>query len=230
MADCLCECGAAVTTRKSKLNSGRKTCCRHCSNLAQSIQSTKRYPSSGMSPRLDLTGKTFNRLTVIEFAGKRGKKPFWSCRCICGTVREICRGDIVTGHTKSCGCLAREACPPPQSAANAPCSKHGHATRGKISRTYHSWQAMKARCTNHRNHKYPLYGARGITVCERWLRSFENFLADMGERPEGHTLDRFPNNEGNYEPGNCRWATVTEQNRNLSKRKVKSFPASLVAQ
>jgi len=86
--------------------------------------------------------------------------------------------------------------------------------RQQITPAHRSWTNMKQRCTNPKNRKYHLYGARGITVCERWMNSFETFLADMGDRPEGKTLDRFPNNDGNYEPGNCRWATPSEQTAN----------------
>jgi len=93
--------------------------------------------------------------------------------------------------------------------------RHGHSPRnGKLSLTYHSWQAMKLRCYYPSQPGFKNYGARGIAVCDRWRNSFENFLADMGERPEGKTLDRYPNNDGNYEPGNCRWATLSEQQRN----------------
>lgn len=92
---------------------------------------------------------------------------------------------------------------------------HGH-TRGKeFSPTYSSWTAMIARCTRPSQPGYKNYGGRGITVCQRW-RAFDNFLADMGERPDGMTLDRFPDNNGNYEPGNCRWATKSAQNMNKS--------------
>ncbi len=94
--------------------------------------------------------------------------------------------------------------------------KHGHTSRTSRTPTYFSWQAMKMRCLNPRHKKFYLYGGRGISVCERWLESFDNFLSDMGERPDGKTLDRYPNKDGNYEPGNCRWATQTEQ---LSNRR-----------
>ncbi len=90
-------------------------------------------------------------------------------------------------------------------------TKHGHATNG-ISPTYHSWASMLARCDNPKNTRYADWGGRGITVCDRW-RDFRNFLEDMGEKPEGMSLDRI-DNSGNYEPGNCRWSTLSEQNSN----------------
>jgi hypothetical protein len=96
-----------------------------------------------------------------------------------------------------------------------PNASHGHAT-GKRSATYRSWESMKSRCENPHSDQYPRYGGRGIRVCERWQSSFEHFLADMGERPEGTTLDRFPNSNGNYEVSNCRWANAKDQARNRS--------------
>ncbi len=92
--------------------------------------------------------------------------------------------------------------------------RHGHTVSRQHSRTYDSWANMIARCTQVNHHKYPRYGGRGIQICQRWRDSFSNFLSDMGERPNGKTLDRFPNNDGNYEPGNCRWATPKEQSAN----------------
>lgn len=91
---------------------------------------------------------------------------------------------------------------------------HGHTVGGIKSPTYSSWRAMKRRCGNVNSAEYPDYGGRGIKVCARWLNSFENFLTDMGKRPSGTSIDRYPNNNGNYEPGNCRWATPTQQTRN----------------
>lgn len=92
---------------------------------------------------------------------------------------------------------------------------HGARAGGRADLTYKSWRQMKDRCLNPNNKQYAEYGGRGITVCERWKNSYENFLADMGSRPsKEYSIDRFPNNDGNYEPGNCRWATSIQQNRN----------------
>lgn len=95
--------------------------------------------------------------------------------------------------------------------------KHGYAKRGGKPREYRIWQAMKTRCSNPKVPNYPWYGGRGITVCERWSSSFENFLADMGPCPLGHSIDRFPDMNGNYEPNNCRWATSKQQGTNSNK-------------
>jgi hypothetical protein len=92
--------------------------------------------------------------------------------------------------------------------------RHGHTRHYVVTPTYHSWRSMIQRCTNPKRHNYRFYGGRGITVCERWRRSFDGFLADMGERPKGTTLDRFPGKNGNYEQGNCRWTSKREQARN----------------
>lgn len=89
--------------------------------------------------------------------------------------------------------------------------------------TYTSWTAMRSRCRSVTNDAYTRYGGRGIAVCERWRNSFENFLADMGERPPGTSLDRWPNKNGNYEPGNCRWATPIEQSRNQVTNRLLTF-------
>jgi hypothetical protein len=116
------------------------------------------------------------------------------------------------GHTRSCGCLGHEWTK--SGKANL---KHGQAKKGMISPEHKIWQGIIKRCTNPNNHKWHRYGGRGIIVCNRW-KIFENFLADMGERPKGLSIDRI-NNDGNYEPGNCRWATAKIQANNQTRRK-----------
>jgi hypothetical protein len=106
---------------------------------------------------------------------------------------------------------------------------HGHTVHDTKSPTYESWLDMRYRCNNPKRRQANLYIGRGIKVCERWANSFENFLADMGERPEGKTLDRWPNQNGDYEPGNCRWATPREQARNMRSNKLTLETATEIA-
>lgn len=163
-----------------------------------------------MPNKIDLTGKTFTRLTVIGFdrTEKANNRSFvrWLVRCTCGKEFSLRAGALSSGNTKSCGCLHRER-------ASERIAKRNATHKKTDTPTWRSWSAMFTRCENKNAKTYKDYGARGISVCERW-RKFENFLADMGERPQGTSIDRFPNIDGNYEPGNCRWATITEQNRN----------------
>ena len=156
---------------------------------------------------IELTGQTFHRWTVIERApDKAPGVGRWLCRCECGTERAVYASLLKGGGSQSCGCLTIERHP----------RKHGHTGKGRRpSKTYTAWDGMIQRCTNPRHGKFARYGGRGITVCERWRSSFEAFLADMGECPAGLTLDR-RDNDGNYEPGNCRWATRKVQQNNRS--------------
>lgn len=156
-------------------------------------------------------GARFGRLMVIGDGGRAASGNLRSrCRCDCG--KEVCPTDtgLRTGNTRSCGCLKREQ---NSASARAKFTRHGHARPGSVSPTWTSWNAMRERCTRREHHAWGRYGGRGITVCDRWLHSFENFLADMGERPVGTSLDRIDPN-WNYEPGNCRWAGRAVQGRN----------------
>lgn len=154
---------------------------------------------------IDIKGQKFNRWTVLEFGHNDGQKSFWKCRCDCGSIRFVWSYPLRAGTTKSCGCFRRIL-------GNQPGTTHGMTGTP----AFRSWCQMISRCYHPSATSYKNYGGKGITVCDRW-RSFDKFFDDMGPRPPGKSLDRFPNYNGNYEPGNCRWATAKEQNQNQRK-------------
>lgn len=154
---------------------------------------------------LDITGQKFGRMTAIEISHRNGKgRVFWKCRCDCGKEKAVSSWHLRLGGTKSCGCLHTDF-----ARSGKHSRKHGDACGGELTSEYWRWQSMKARCYNPNTKSYPAYGGRGISICERWLKDYGAFLSDMGRCPEGFMLDRIDVN-GNYEPGNCRWVSLSD--------------------
>jgi hypothetical protein len=152
----------------------------------------------------DITGQKFNRLTALSRSENRGKTVYWLCECECGAIKEVAGASLRCGKTKSCGCL------------NVEVYSTFFVTHGMNNTpTYKTWEGMIQRCTNPKSKRFPVYGGRGISICDRWLK-FENFYEDMGLKPQKLTLDRI-DNDGNYCKENCKWSTVKEQNNNTSR-------------
>lgn len=194
---CQCSCGTRRAVHSQTLRNGTS---RSCGCL----------PRPNFTPQvINLAGRRFGKLLVVERANrpKNSRYAWWTVQCDCGK-RYAVSGAALRAGQRSCGCVKAKRV------------KHGHTAidplhpdRDRHSPTYRTWRAMIARCTNPRDPHWPKYGGSGITVCKRWL-TFANFLKDMGERPLGHTLDRYPNKRGGYKPSNCRWATPAQQAAN----------------
>jgi hypothetical protein len=160
----------------------------------------------------DITGKVVGRLTVTGYLGRRGESQIWECCCECGTIiTSATTASLLSGHTRSCGCLRRDA-------TRKRATTHGHCIGPNVSLEYASYQHMKSRCYTPTSQNFSLYGGRGITVCEQWLgdHGFTQFMADMGPAPAGHSIERKDVN-GNYCPENCCWIPLAEQARNTRK-------------
>jgi len=193
----LCDCGNTCTVTGTKAKSGHTTSC----------------GCQAVNVVVDMIGKKFNRLTVLsrEVLHTTTDRAYaYKCQCDCGNTTIVLGSKLRNGTTKSCGCFIAEH-------ASTMNLTHGQSGSG----SHRSWLAMRVRCSNSNNKDWEYYGGKGVVICARWDR-FENFFEDMGERPEGKTLDRL-DPEKAYSPENCRWATPMEQvmNRSISKRVLK---------
>ena len=169
-----------------------------------------------MKEKLDLTGWRFGRLIAIRMTRVKNKKTYWLCECDCENIREVSLSNLRSGHTTSCGCWKMEAIIKAK-------RKHGMSKH----RLHNIWSKIKRRCTRPNCKAYYRYGGRGIKVCDRWLESFENFIEDMYDKHQEAfaknpkcQIDRI-DNDGDYEPDNCRWVSSLENNRNRDNRGLK---------
>lgn len=167
-----------------------------------------------MPARKNLIGCVFGKWTVIDYAGPGTVGATWNCSCECGTSRRVNASSLLAGTSTSCGCSGAEA-------LGLRMTVHGHLSGGKHSPTYTVWRGMLRRCSDQTHPSYANYGGKGVAVCERW-KLFEAFLEDMGERPDGKTLDRVDGSKG-YSKSNCRWFTMKEQANNRANNHLLTF-------
>jgi hypothetical protein len=194
---CSCACGNSTTLSTTALVSGNT---RSCGCLHGEVLRAK---------RVDLTGQVFARWTVLRYSRTSGNyQAYWVCRCECGSEKIVAGSTLRFGNSKSCGCLQREII------------GRIRRTHGQYqTREHQCWRSMKGRCQNPNDHAFPVYGGKGITVSPKF-QTFEGFREVLGPCPPGYTLDRWPDNSGNYEPGNVRWASRKEQSQNRPITKV----------
>jgi len=200
--NCQCKCGNYKKVSGGSLRKGKSKQCKSCA--------TKNAPRpDGLKGINNLLGKSFGKWTVIAQSESRyGGRAYWNCKCECGIEKEVSGQSLIDGRSTQC-----TKCSPRDGGL-----KHGGCSGGKIPE-YHIWNSMKNRCHNLNDKGYPNYGGRGITVCKKWIESFEEFYSYIGQQPfPGASIDRIDNN-GNYEPGNVRWATRKQQAANTRRQK-----------
>ena len=190
---CICVCGATREVQGRHLISGQSKSC-GCGRVGEKRK------------KKDLTGNKFGKWFVLNQSLKETYgDAYWTCECECGTKKDVLGRSLKSGKSSSCGCARKESL--------SDGAKHGHNRAGKRTPTYQTWSDMKRRCSDAKHKSYSIYGGKGIKVCDRW-EVFSNFLEDMGDRPEGKTLDRI-DSKGDYCADNCKWSTPKEQARNM---------------
>lgn len=194
---CKCGCGNIKSVQVQNLKSGSIVSC----GCFHKEKSSKIHKNRTL---IDLSGQKFNRLFVIERNLNKKHPVEWFCKCDCGNITSVQSHGLKSGTSKSCGCFKKESM-----------SKIAIKHDKSLSSIYKIWTSAKGRCLNPKNKSYHRYGARGITISKDWM-NFDNFYRDMGDHPEGFSLDRIDNDKG-YSKENCRWATPKEQSSNTCK-------------
>lgn len=213
---CECACGHTIAVRGTQLRLGKTSSCGCLKReLMSKLYLLKGKPVSRLKP-----GVRIGRLMITKFSHRDEKRKCdaFECLCDCGKTLIVRARQIYRGM-KSCGCLHKE---------NIAAFNRSTKRKHNLSHTpeYRAWRSMRVRCSSPNCPSFRHYGGRGITVCDRWMNSFESFIKDMGLRPDGKSLDRIDNN-GNYEPGNCRWATLeTQANNKRPKLRIEEFSDS----